>query len=219
MGHRQDDHGSAIAAPRIDPARVPFERTAAYRRFGIRIDADPLHPEDLYAKALIQEQGFDGLPHVVSAAELDRYVVSGEPELFRGVSAARHAEQLRSGEVFVGRGGLGGGIYAAGGPDGFHHAAAYAQDADGVVLRMTVRMGARIAALDELEAAARRERAAAPPGGRVSGASRAAAWARLARVGLYATHLGYDGVVHHQAGVWLLVNRTALRIQREDLRP
>src|SRR5438093_5949552 len=103
---------------------MPFERTATFRRFGRFVQSPPFG-EDRFMKSLIGEQGFEGLPHVVTPAQLDTSVRSGEAELFRGVSAARHAEQLRSGDLFVGQGGRGGGIYAAGGPYAFEQAAAY----------------------------------------------------------------------------------------------
>ncbi len=40
---------------------------------------------------------------------LDEYVQGGEVELFRGVSSREYASQLRSGELYVGHGKLGGG--------------------------------------------------------------------------------------------------------------
>jgi hypothetical protein len=60
----------AIAKPRIDPARVPFERTSAFGRYGARV-APPPGDEHANTKALLEQQGFDGLPHVVSEAALD----------------------------------------------------------------------------------------------------------------------------------------------------
>ena len=99
----------AIARPRIDPARVPFERTETFQRFGPRVVSGP-EGEYAFMKALIREQGFDGPPHVLSQAELDTHVRAGEAELFRGVSAALYAEQLRTGDLYVGQGGMGGGM-------------------------------------------------------------------------------------------------------------
>lgn len=81
---------------------------------------------------------------------LDEYVQGGEVELFRGVSSREYASQLRSGELYVGHGKLGGGIYAAGGTDAQSHAAEFAQDPGSVIMRLAVKHGARIADLDEL---------------------------------------------------------------------
>jgi hypothetical protein len=197
-----------IARPRIDPARMTFQRTATYRRYDGAIDPDRLDPEQLYSKALIHEQGFDGLPHVVSGQELAAFVQAGEMELYRGIAgtlAAEYAEQLRSGLLWVGRGGLGGGIYAAIGPDARSHAAEYAQEPGSVLIRMTVKTGARLVRVEEVEALLRRDVGRTLPPG--------------TRAGIIAAYLAYDGIVDPHEGVMLVLNRTALRIQRENLKP
>jgi hypothetical protein len=174
--------------------------------------------QDLYAKTLLQEQGFDGLPHVVSLKQLDLYVQAGEVEVFRGVSAKAHAAQLRTGELYVGRGGLGGGIFASDGADGYLVARAYAQDPGGVVLRMSVKRGARIVDLAELRRQIRADLARGGPTAHVT--RRPDALTTLTYYpGTYAAYLGYDAVVDHETAVWLILNRTALRIQEEDLAP
>jgi hypothetical protein len=211
-----------IAQPGIDPARVPFEATDAYRRLGLDVERDPLAPEHLYTKAIIVEQGFDGLPHVVSREELNRHVKAVEFELFRGIAgefAAAYAERLRTGPMWVGRGGRGGGIYAAGGPDGREHAAEYAQDPGGVIVRMSLKAGARIGDVDTLNDAREQEHAALVARGGATNEAAAAALAKTARLSVYAVYLGYDGVVDRSTLVWTIFNRTALRIQREDIRP
>src|SRR5215212_7542681 len=109
-----DDH-DRIAPPRIDPTATPFTNTAAFRRYGVIDNPDPSSPEALYTKAVIQEQGFDGPPQAVGSRKLGGYVAVGEVELFRGVTDARFAEQLRIGDFFVGRGGELNGMYAAAG--------------------------------------------------------------------------------------------------------
>ena len=91
-----------IVRPRIDPARVPFQRTATYWHCGPNVEPAPLDPEQLYAKSLIHEQGFDGLPHVVSGTDLDAFVQAGELEAFRGIAgplAAEYADHLRTGPM------------------------------------------------------------------------------------------------------------------------
>ncbi|MGH2353395.1 MAG: hypothetical protein ACRDI2_20065 [Chloroflexota bacterium] len=179
-----------IARPRIDPARTPFERTQAFRRFGMRI-VPAAGEEHHYAGALIVEQGFDGLPHIVSAQELDAYVRTGEIELFRGISAARYAEQLRSGELYGGQGAYGGGIYAAGGPDGRDHAAEYAQDSGGVLVRMTIKVGARIGDTSELRRQMLRKRRTAEARGLRGRSAWPSIWAMTEDLSVYATYLGY----------------------------
>ncbi|MGH2353397.1 MAG: hypothetical protein ACRDI2_11960 [Chloroflexota bacterium] len=207
-----------IARPRIDPRRTPFERTAAFRRFGPRI-APAAEGEHHYTTALIIEQGFDGLPHIVTAAEFDAYVAEGEVELFRGVMAAVHAQQLRSGTLYVGQGAFGGGIYAAGGADGRAQAAAYAQDPGGVVVRLCVKSAARLKDVEGLRAQMGRDRAMALARARDQSTAALAALAKSADESIFAAYLGYDGVVDTTQGLYLILNRTAVRIQDEDLQP
>jgi hypothetical protein len=180
----------AIEKPRIDPARVPFERTSAFHRYGARV-ALPPGDEHAYTKALIEQQGFDGFPLVVSKAELDACVRTGEIELFRGLAAASHADQLRTGPLYVGQGTYGGGIYAAGGANGFEHAAAYAQDPGGRIMRLCVKAGARIGDVDDLTRAMLRERQDAAARGLVGTHGWDALWAKTEVVSVYATYLGY----------------------------
>jgi hypothetical protein len=188
---------------------------------------------------VLREQGFDGLPHIVSRRELDGYVAAGEVELFRGVREVRHADQLRHGELFVGRGALGGGIYAAGGPDAKDVARVYAEGGPGAILRMTVKAGARIAEARVLAGRAEQEwrrrlsrlsarevraiREAFDRSGRAGMIEAAALYneRRLAlealygNLGRYAAYQGYDAILLEEVQTWLILNRTALRIQTE----
>ncbi|MBA2447968.1 MAG: hypothetical protein H0V51_08085, partial [Chloroflexi bacterium] len=66
------------------------------------------------------------------------------------MSDAQYAEQFRSGDLFIGRGTFGSGIYTAAGPSGLDHARAFVADEGGVVLRMTIKRGARVADFDYL---------------------------------------------------------------------
>lgn len=204
----QGPRAAGIARPRIDPARVPFQRTVTYRHYGADIDPDRFDPEHLYAKSLIREQGFDGPPYVVSRRQLDAFVEAGERELYRGIAgprAAEYAKQLRTSRMWVGRGGLGGGIFAAIGPDARTHAAEYAQDVGSVLVRMTFKAGARLVELVELQRLLRVQAGRTLPADILQG--------------LLGGYLGYDGIVDLDEGVVLVLNRTALRIQREDLSP
>jgi hypothetical protein len=208
------DAHDRIAPPRIDPTRTPFTATAAFRRYGVTDDPDPGSPEALYTKALIREQGFDGPPHLVSGRTLDRYVAAGEAELFRGLPDARFAEQLRIGDFFVGRGGELAGIYTAAGPHALAVARQYAAVGDGTVVRMTLKGGARILPWHDLEAWVTnfQRSPAVPP-------DLARSWyndpSRLA------VYLGYDAVhvvEFPDVDTYVVLNRTALRIQKENMR-
>ena len=208
------DERDRIAQPRIDPTRKPFIETSAFRRYGSNADPVRNSAEALYTKAVIQEQGFDRLPHVVSRRELDAYVAAGEVELFRGVENPRFADQLRSGDFFVGRGGLLDGLYAAAGQQALAVAREYARRGEGTVIRMTLKQDARIIGADQLEAAAHDDYQSI--GGRPEHHS-----LLYTELGAYAAYLGYDAV--HIVDVpdvdqYVVLNRTALRVQRENMR-
>lgn len=82
---------------------------------------------DWFLRELIRAQGFDGLPHIVTKQEMDEYIAAGERELFRGLDSYGMkgktgedlAEQFRSGDMYVGTGLFGNGIYVAYGKDKF----------------------------------------------------------------------------------------------------
>ncbi|MBI2760981.1 MAG: hypothetical protein HYX51_06100 [Chloroflexi bacterium] len=197
-----------IACPRIDPASTPFERTKAFLRFGADVTPNSESPEEPYTKAIIQEQGFDGWPEVVSSVELDASIRSGDIEIFRGVSDEVYAEQFRTGEFFIGRGAYGSGAYAVGGRHGLVLARGFA--GSGVVLRMALRHSARVADYETLEAAAYQSREQAVRRLRLSalatdespevisqqrhGSMVEAIHAQYDDIGRYAAYLGYDAI-------------------------
>jgi hypothetical protein len=212
------DDQEQIARPRIDPATTPFTETFAYRRYGSNTDPEPGALEALYTKAIIQEQGFDGLPHAVTRHELDHYVAAGEVELFRGVTEARFAEQLRSGDFFVGRGGVFDGMYAAAGPSALAVARHYAAHGDGTVIRMSLKAGARVVDGHEFEdrVAAEWQHALRP--GRIPSDALRVLYYSLS---CSATYLGYDAVhviEFPEVDQYIVLNRTALRVQKENIR-
>jgi hypothetical protein len=204
-----------IARPRIDPATTPFTETQAFHRYGVSHDPDPDSPEALYTKAIIEEQGFDGLPQVVPRQELDHYVAAGEIELFRGVTDAPFADALRYGEFFVGRGGEVAGMYTAAGPHGLVIARQYAAIGDGTVIRMTLKRAARIVQWPELE---KREAVELDRADSMPADIARTVYNDLARL---ATYLGYDAihiVDFPEVDYYVVLNRTALRVQRENVR-
>jgi hypothetical protein len=203
-----------IAPPRIDPARTPFTATAAFRRYGVTDDPDQSSPEALYTKAAIQEQGFDGPPHVVSQRELNTYAAAGEVELYRGVTDRRFAEQLRIGDFFVGRGGILDRLFAAAGRDALPVAREYAARGDGTIIRMTLKREARIIDAPELEATARSDYQSVDRRAEL-------VWLLYTQLGAYAAYLGYDAVHivdFPDTDYYVVLNRTALRVQRENRR-
>ncbi len=217
----------ATARPRIDPRATPFEQTVAFRRFGGAVDPEPDSPEEVYTKALIEEQGFDGLPHVISREELNRYIAAGEVEVFRGLADARYADAFREGSFFVGRGPSGSGAYTASGRDGLAVARQFASVGDGTILRMVIKSDARIVLLEELESCTFRERERRlidlrewfAHGGRTRYEALVnAAHAEYDDLGRYAAFAGYDVVSIPDEEWHLIVNRTAVRVQKDNVR-
>src|SRR5205823_2670907 len=63
--------------------------------------------EDVLLRDILEAQGYLGLPHAVSASELDRVIAAGAMELWRGVPSATQAKDLMTGRrPFVGREGI-----------------------------------------------------------------------------------------------------------------
>jgi hypothetical protein len=98
--------------------------------------------------AIAKDQGFDGKPQVVD--DLDQYVATGEPELFRGTKGEGYAEQLQSGDYFPGLGCYGNGTYMAYGPEAKNEARKYATT-DGEIVRCTLHKDAKTINYNDLE--------------------------------------------------------------------
>ncbi|MGH2586406.1 MAG: hypothetical protein ACRDJE_15945 [Dehalococcoidia bacterium] len=211
-----DEH-DRIAPPRIDPTKTPFTETEAFRRYGFHDDPNPDSPESLYLKAIIEEQAFDQLPYLVTRRELDRYIAAGEVELFRGVTEARFADELRAGAYFVGRGGVFDGMYAASGVDALSIARTYASPL-GAIIRMSLKVGAQVADgrtfEDQVTAALRRAEVE-------GGQSLAVMRLIYNEVSSFAVYLGYDAiriVEFPEVDNYAILNRSAIRVQRENIR-
>jgi hypothetical protein len=76
--------------------------------------------QNIYLKNILQAQGFNGKPKVVSAQEYKKYVDEGAVPIYRGVSSNKKAEPgafieqyLRGDDPFVGKGMFGDGTYFA----------------------------------------------------------------------------------------------------------
>lgn len=194
-----------------------------------------------YMDELLREAGFDGLPTVVSEAELDQAVANGERELFRGVSDAAFADQLRDGDLFIGnKNANGSGIFAAYGPDGQTVASRYGSGR-GAVVRMALKPDARIIGYKELDQMLKAEKAqdvaetnamrarfkaqaeaAATPeeAARIKQESQKVLDEHIIRtgfafgdIGRYAALKGYDAIDMESTKFMNVLNRTALRIQ------
>lgn len=108
---------------------------------------------------IFEQQGYTGRAELVDADELDELIASGHRELHRGLAGddvAAHVEQFKSGELFVGDGTFGSGIYTTPSAD---VASGYA-GGSGRTVRMALRPDARVvdhSEIDELRTALRRQ--------------------------------------------------------------
>ncbi|MCK6546023.1 hypothetical protein L6R52_09150 [Myxococcota bacterium] len=236
-----------IARPKLDDAR----KSETVRRW---LDRDaftsaflpPSEGHDAFLSELLAELGFAGLPHVVSKTELDRALMQGERELLRGVTGPEFAEELRSGKLYAGTGSCGNGIYTVSSVRADY---AGSKAEGGVVMRMSLKRGAKVVDDETLDDAMSRDRAAMKARaakdvevlrtkarakeatGDPKAAQKLRAEAeRLLRdterlelllftdPGRYAAHQGYDAVEVKGRAIYLVLNRTALRVQDEDHR-
>ena len=163
-------------------------------------------PEEGIQKIILHEQGFDGLPDVVSTKEMDQYKANGEMEVWRGLDcngdrakSAEAAEQFKTGELFVGKGTYGAGTYGG----SFGDALSFAGGDRGSILRMTIKKGARVIEWKEAHRTIRN-------------------WANDLHVdinrpdmtddGRWAASQGYDVMKIDATGYILILNRTAMRV-------
>jgi len=186
--------------------------------------------EDAALNTLLREQGFNGKGNVISKAEIDRYINAGERELFRGVSEAKFADQFRDGDLFAGLGTYGNGTYTAYGSgkldtgkfggEGLKVAKDYA-GSKGTIVRMTLKSDAKVVGYDDLlgemmdyedvlfdklaKAKTAKERAAIE-----------AEQLLIKDFGRFATMRGYDAIDVRREKYLVVLNRTALRIQKEN---
>lgn len=180
-------------------------------------------PSDQALGDIWRQTGYDGAPRVVDRAEMNSAVAGGWVELFRGVGRTDeegdlYADQFRYGEPWPGLGGAGNGTYAM---PAWRKQAAGGYGAG--VMRMALRPDARIAELDDIVAEMRQQGYTDFGVGRSESARRQV----LSDVGRYGSAAGYDAVAIRQLQPdmtrsgkvieWVILNRTALLVQDENL--
>ena len=170
---------------------------------------------DWFLRELAHVQGFDGLPHIVSKQELDEYVASGEQELFRGLDSygvqgktgEDLAQQFRSGDMYVGKGIFGNGIYVAYSSDKYDAQEYSGLEIEGAIVRMSLKKGAKVISYDELLEKKNKDVLKA--------------YIELEDPGHYAAFKGYDvidvGATRNRPKYMVVLNRTALRVQDESI--
>lgn len=193
------------AADRLAENYTPASRTS-YDEWTIpnktvKVPADNSDP--VLAK-MLKQQGFDGLPTKVDAAELKDLVKQGGTPIFRGISGDSHAEYadaFLNGDLFAGRGTYGNGTY-------FSSSKVDAQGfagKDGSLLAGVLSPDAKVAKVDDLVPGMLAERDAI----RATGALKDGAIA--ADMGRYAASLGYDAI--YDGNYYVVLNRTALAVE------
>jgi hypothetical protein len=235
---------TSVGGTIVEGKVVDLRETGTWAEHGPDIFIKSRDQGDLYLRKLVRDQGFDGLPHVVSEKRLDEYVKAGEIELYRGCGRTVHLEQFRSGEYYAGNGVYGNGIYASSGSTARDDASSYA-DLDGHVLRMTIKAGAKIGLYREIvaegsraygEMTAKNRQTHREVEDRLKSITdpdeRRKVWeheekrfadeeayirALTSDVGRYAILKGYDGYRIDPYHYYNILNRTALRVQDTDV--
>jgi len=147
-------------------------------------------------------------------------------------------EQFRSGTLFAGYGIYGNGTYAAYGSEGFATANIFARmGRTGRILRLSLRPETRTIAYEELdkkckrmqEEIQRRMHELQRQTHQTSGEGLASAERQMEQLkrlnkaiddrGVYAALLGYDAIDVQDQQYLVILNRTAVRVQKEDLMP
>lgn len=203
--------------------------------FGHTVNSDPL------MSAILKEQGFDGLPQVVSSQQLDAYIQQGEQQLLRGVARVADGAAFQSGPMSVGHGIFGSGTYAATGDPAYawQHSLGYASPENslekaltGTVLRMSIKSDAKAIDLKTLRSKQNTVMKASlrSYNKRINATTDPATQAKLlqerdrmqqvlSNEGRYAALLGYD-VINvpnlFERDHWAIVlNRTAVRVDSQ----
>lgn len=152
-----------------------------------------------------QANGFNGLPQLVSAAEMDALVAAGRQPLYRGIQP-RFVEPFKTGDHYPGLGVAGNGTYTTINRD---YALDYAKRDEAGVMRMVLHPDARTTTIEDIE----REMVAA--GFRPSRVGQQT----LVDQGRWAAAHGYDAYrvpVHTRENeeYWVILNRTAVVVER-----
>lgn len=168
------------------------------------------HGPDNALYGIAHAQGFTGVPHVVTRAEIDAHIAAGATELFRmvgdfgGTTAAAFAEQFRTGAYYAGHGLHGSGIYTAASSAGITN---YGPPSG--LIRMALRHGARVATIDDLNMASQLQ--AHRDGTKWTAAEKLV----YSDPGRLAAALGYDAISLLNKST-IVLNRTALWVEERQ---
>jgi len=178
--------------------------------------------DDAYLKSIQHQQGFDGLPTVASKEEVDAEVAAGTLDIYRGCGGtssevAAHIDALMNDPEFPhpGKGSFGNGMYFAyqsdDGSNGYALAAEYGADGKGVI-RAVLRPGSKVISYND---AIRGSKEATKRIFAMSDEEYQRGLTVTNDVGRWAASQGYDAVNIDNPFSMIVLNRTALIIQRE----
>ncbi|KJH71103.1 hypothetical protein [Aliterella atlantica] len=146
---------------------------------------------------------------------MNKYVAAGERELFRGLDSygikgktgEDLAEQFRSGDMYVGKGIFGNGIYVAYGSDKYDAQEYTGVGIEGAILRISLPKSAKVISYDKLIEEQNKDFLTSYPA--------------LQDPGRYAAFKGYDvidvGATRNRPKYMVVLNRTTLRVQEESI--
>lgn len=98
---------------------------------------------------LAVKRGFDGLPKLVSSQKINKLIKSGGYVMYRSVANSNLASRFLKGDLPIGSGAYGAGIYAGGGESGINMAGLYHQRG-GVMFRMALDKNAKVISYKEI---------------------------------------------------------------------
>ncbi|WP_433491184.1 hypothetical protein [Nocardia grenadensis] len=191
-------------------------------------------------RQILARQGFDGAPLLVSSEGMRRAIDAGWTEMFRGVKETRYAQEFKTGGLHPGKDetGRGNGIWAWGrAPSSSEYGSSEFQESPGElrewaedyttggstpgsVIHMAMHPDALTTDLSSLTVKQRDELSSIDAALRkepAESARRTELEARayvLSDVGRFAAARGYDGYWINGTPAWVILNRTALVVER-----
>lgn len=177
---------------------------------------------DVTLSELLKEQGFDGKPRLVSSEEMDALIENGWSESFRGLTDKKFTNQFREGDLYAGFGVYGNGTYSAyGGEKALDIARGYA-GVDGGVMRIALSPDAKVIDYRDLYALYdddwydKMSEQISEATGDVKKQLQAELQLKSS-MDKSAILLGYDAIRVPHEQYYVILNRTALAVQKVDV--
>lgn len=177
---------------------------------------------DVTLSELLKEQGYDGKPRVVSTDEMDALIKNGWSESFRGLTDKKYTEQFREGNLYAGFGVYGNGTYTAyGGEKAVNIARKYA-GAEGSVMRMALSPDAKVIDFRDLYSMYDDDwyDKVSEQIDKATGDAKKQLQAELlikSSMDKSAILMGYDAIRVPHEQYYVILNRTALAVQKVDV--